>query len=281
MRIYCIPFGDYNDPFPCFGNNIFRYFTLKILQHHYNKVEVFNEAELVDPILIDDKFWKEYGQQLTCNREFRYGFLYNRDIKVRGYFQDDTMLHIEKDFLLSLFHKENTDTIVEIPRHLRICDIANARNDEEINEKDIVLHVRLSDFKHNGGNTSEIIHPESYFNIIDSLEAEKVIVVIKPITEEFEEKYMSIFQKKYGDRLVLHSSTDLLQDFLYLKKSKRLIVSNSSFCWIAAFVGNVPETYVIKNNYHNHQKLTLTSNNSKLCSIRYITPDEIYALASV
>ncbi len=278
MRIFCSPFGSAEDQFPCFGNNIFRYFTLKILQYHYNKTEVFDESELQNPILIDDRFWKEYGKLLQEDKKIRISELVHRDIKVRGYFQDDVMLHIERDFLLSLFHENNTDSIVEIPRHIRICDIVKAKNDEIVGENDIVVHLRLSDFKHYGGKDSEIIHPNTYFSVLDSLQFDRVILVIKPITEEFEKVYLDLFFKRYGDRVVLHSSSELLQDFLFLKQSKRLIVSNSSFCWIAAYLGNVPETYVIRNRYHNHQKLDGTNVNSKLVPIEYIMPSEIYRL---
>jgi hypothetical protein len=279
MRIFCSPFGCPEDQFPCFGNNIFRYFTLKILQHQYTKVEVFDESELQNPILVDDKFWKEYGKLMQQNKEIRIPELFDRDIKVRGYFQDDVMLHIEKEFLLSLFHEMNTDSIVEIPRHIRICDIVKAKNDETIDQNDIVVHLRLSDFKHYGGKDSEIIHPNTYFSVLDSIQFNRVILVIKPITEEFEKKYLDLFYKKYGDRVILHSSSELLQDFLFLKQCKRLIVSNSSFCWMAAYLGNVPETFVIRNRYHNHQKLDGTNENSQIVPIQYIMPSEIHTLS--
>jgi hypothetical protein len=276
MRIYTHIFGNADDEFPCFGNNIFRYFAFKIIQHHYEKTEVFNESELVNPILVNCDFWRDYGQKLLENKNYRNPELFNRDILVKGHFQDDVAINIEREFIRGLFHENNHDSIVKIPVHIRVSDVSTYKIQDEMDEEDIVLHLRLSDFKHRGGTSSEIIHPFSYFSILDNLQWRKVIVVVKPLTDDFESKYLELFKRKYGDRVIFRASTELLNDFNYLRLAKRLIISNSTFCWIAGFLGYPKESYVIVNRYYTGQRMGAVSDNSHLCPIEYISPDQIY-----
>jgi hypothetical protein len=277
MKLFLYKFAG-NGKRPSFGNNLFGYFVMKIIQQQYGHVEVGTKEELDNPMEVSDAVWDAYSEQLEKDPEIRHIEMYCRDLFLFGFYQNCKPLYFYKEYLRSLLHSDNQEYITPLtePHVVRVSDIANTQITDPPGENDMVLHLRLGDFKHNGGTSSEIIHPSSYFSILDTLSFEKLIIVVKAPEEPFEFKYLDLFKQRYTN-VVIRSSTNLLEDFVYLMKSNRIIISNSTFCWIAAFLGKSKENYVIRNTYYKGQILDQVNENSILCPVRYITPEEILA----
>jgi hypothetical protein len=199
-----------------------------------------------------------------------------RDVYMQCYFQDSRTLLYYRDYLKSLINPDNHDIITpHIEKFtVKISDIANTHISNIPGTNNIIVHFRLSDFKHAGGKSSEIIHPSVYFEILDAISYDKMILVCDKITEEFEEVYINLFKQRY-DNLEIRCGNKFLEDFVYISKASRIVVSNSTFCWLAAFLSNASETHIIKNDYHPTQYMGKIDSNSKLYQIKYISPEDI------
>ena len=261
---------------PSFGNNLFGWLAMKVIQQQYGHIEVNHLEELNKPFEISDAVWDRYSLEFEKNQTLRIAEFTSRDLHLYAFFQNSTVLLHYREYLKSLITKENTEYITPLtePQVVQVSDIVSTIIDDAPTNNDIVIHVRLGDFKHNGGSSSEIIHPVSYWNILDTLSFERLIIVVKAPEDAFEHKYLDLFKKRYPN-VVIRSSTKLVEDFVFLMKSKRIIVSNSTFCWCAAFLGDSEENYVIRNTYYKGQKLDHVNSKSILCGVQYITPEEI------
>ena len=250
---------------PSLGNNIFCYFALKIMQKELNYQIVPNKENLHEPIHIGDQHWSSLD--LIS--------LPSRDIFMDGYFQYSEPLMRNRAFLKSLISEDNPDAIMPFSesQFILISDIAKFKGDEP-QENDLILHIRLGDFKHDG--MSEIIHPRVYFNIIANLKFDRLIIVTDSIKEDFEKKYINAFQQRFSK--VIIRSGSILEDFKYLVNAKKIIVSNSTFCWIATFLGNAEDIHIIQNNFHRDQHLGKIGDHAKLYPVEYISMNEIMKL---
>lgn len=262
---------------PSFGNDLFSWFVMKIIQHQYGHIEVARLEELHNPLMVSDILWTAYCAEFEKNNMARIREFSTRDLHLYAYFQNSAVLLHYQEYLKSLIIKENTEYITPVPEThvIQICDIANTILNDTPSKNDLVIHIRLGDFKHNGH--SEIIHPVCYWNILDKLSFDRLIIVVKAPEEAFEHKYLDLFKNRYSN-VIIRSSSNLLDDFVFLMKSNRIIISNSTFCWAAAFLGNSEENYVIRNTFHSAQQLNNVNSKSILCGVKYISPEQIIAL---
>lgn len=109
----------------------------------------------------------------------------------------------------------------------------------ERNTKDIVMHVRLGDFK----QCKISIHPSWYFNILEkefrtAAPGAKLYIV----TDEAHPKYLSYFQK-YDPIIV---STNYGHDWNFIRRFDTVICSNSTFCWWAVFFSRPRKLYTFR-----------------------------------
>jgi len=216
---------------PSFGNNLFCYFTLQIIMKECGHTQVESIEMLGDNYMtIQCKEWSNFFEIREKMK--------NSNIFLQGFFQNSEIIEKFKPFVKSLINGLNNDRISPLnEKLLKVCNIYNAyRNIEKLDKSCIILHLRLDDFNHNGGQSSEIIHPSCYFNILDEIDDKETIVIVtdKPRVD-FEFAYIDLFKKKYPNSNILIQNEDYLKDFVFLMKATRLIVSNSTFCWLAGF----------------------------------------------
>ena len=275
MKLYVwTPQG--NNIRPSFGNNLFIYFGLQIIVKEHGHLIVDNYNELTNPITIDDSILYKYATNMSDNSRVIIDLIKERDVYMQCYFQDSRMILYYRDYLKSIINSEN-HYIITPPTEkftVKISDIANTSITDIPGTNTIVVHFRLSDFKHAGGKSSEIIHPSVYFGILDAISYDKMILVCDKITEPFEEIYINLFKRRYNN-VEVRCGNKFLEDFVYITKASRIIVSNSTFCWLAAFLSNADETHIIKNEYHSTQYMGKINSNSKVYPIRYISPEEL------
>jgi len=101
-------------------------------------------------------------------------------------------------------------------------------------KNNIVMHVRLGDYKEFGEN-GNVLNQKYYLDILEKERFKYLFIV----TDEIDEEYFEPF-KKYLPIMVNESEKD---DFWFLTLFDRIIISNSTFAWWAAFLSNASKIY--------------------------------------
>ncbi len=106
---------------------------------------------------------------------------------------------------------------------------------KEINHKDIVANMRLGEgYKRLGW----MIHPSWYLDVLARESFERLHIV----TDDPDPAYLSHFAK-FGPVVV---SSGAAGDWRYIRSFDRIVCSNSSFCWWAAFFSRASRIYTFK-----------------------------------
>ena len=108
----------------------------------------------------------------------------------------------------------------------------------QINFDDIVIHVRLRDYKIFGIGGS-VIDPQYYVEALEREKFRKIYVV----TDEPGDKEYFRFLQGYEYEFFAGSAT---VSFYFLMSFDRIVIGNSSFSWWAAFLGNYSRIYTFK-----------------------------------
>ena len=183
----------------------------------------------------------------------------NRDIYLNGYFQTaEIYLHL-RPWLRSLFTLDNTDLL----RYgVRVCHLMSAKG---VDVEGLTLHLRLDDFQ----EANQVLHPKIYLDCIRNLTEPLTIVVQKPTKQE-ESFYLAMFDS--FKPIVISSS--VLEDHATLRRAKKLITSNSTFAWTAAFLGDAEERFITPLK-ESTQRLGRVDTSDHLLKIEYINLDKI------
>jgi hypothetical protein len=243
------------------GNNLYQYFISRILADTYklnllhnlnspvlqfNPVTKYPDKTNLDVIYINDT---NIYQAINYNSHFE-----NKNMIVDGFFQD------------SLFFNSN---------YQKILNYTKLESINQKNTNDIVLHIRLNDFNREG-NKSSVIHPQWYLDILNNETFEKLYIVIdtygrrKYRNQNSEDNYLNYF-KKFNPEII---SNREYEDFHFIRKFNKIICSNSTFSWWAAFLSNADIIYT-PNNWRGKKKLqnirdiSITTNNIS-CDINYL-----------
>ena len=101
----------------------------------------------------------------------------------------------------------------------------------EPNFSDIVLHIRADDY-----SRDSIIHPKWYKDILKREDYDRLFIVMSPLDTEFLDQFIDF------NPIIVSSS--VRDDFLFIRNFKKIICSNSTFCWWAAFLGDPDKVYI-------------------------------------
>lgn len=244
-----------------FGNNLFQYFTAKIIQKLYGHKIVYDKSILnsLNYYMLTDKEWIDF-EELYCKSPelIKNHVMTKHNIVLNGYFQRDKIFLKFRPYLINLIHQHN---FAIINQNVKVSDLCKQVNKPD--QDDLVLHLRLDDFIHNGSN-SHIIHPQSYIDVIEKLCFQKLYIVVDKLRTENEKKYLAYFNK-FNPTLIQQS---FIEDFNFIRHSNRIIGSNSTFCWLAMFLGNQSERY-IPYIIEGHQSLRYITNTDIEINYRY------------
>jgi len=249
-----------------FGNNLFQYIASEIIKYIYN----FDTVQLVSHIpnnceIIDDVKFREIKNRYLNNNNNNDVFTCDKDICMNGYFQQSDILTKFKSYVLSLFDISNQN---QINNQYRVCDLVNyICKHSNVNDDDLVLHLRLDDYKHNN-NPPHIFDKEALGNIIDKIPHKTLYIVCDKLNYDWEKRYVDYFINKYNVKII---SGSLLDDFKFIMNSKNIVNSPSTFCWIATYLGRSDQNVYIpySNFYGEHQILKEHSDN---CVVYYNIP---------
>jgi hypothetical protein len=244
------------------GNNIFQYMAAKIISKLWGHTIVDYKSMLKNPYEITDTNEGSYSFSWSwfCESVIQEsGWLANhplmkRDIYLNGYFQrGDIYLHL-RPWLRSLFTLENT----ELLRYgVRVCDLMAAKG---VDVEGFTLHLRLDDFQ----EAKHILHPKVYLEYIRDFHEPITIVMQKPIKQE-ESFYLAMFDS-FNPTVI---SSSVLEDHATLRRAKKLITSNSTFAWTAAFLGDAEQRFIAPLR-ESTQSLGRINESDSLLKIKYI-----------
>lgn len=193
----------------------------------------------------DDIPYVENRHLITCNGNYE-----NKHVHLkRGYYQNSSILNSYVSII--------KNDILDLPPILK-------------NTRDVVMHLRLDGFNHEGYN-SHIIHPKWYISILDNLSFDTLYIVMDTKCgkvwhkqHEHKKKYLSYFSE-YNHMIVSNNAND---DFEFIRKFDKIICSNSTFCWWACFLSEASDIY-IPPYWESKQSKLSSIKNSKIISDEY------------
>lgn len=223
-----------------FGNNLFQYITTRIFCEKNcinlntelnNDIVNFTNHKYFDDdlssstqIIINSQSYNENDELNFYGKNINYEF--------NDYFQNCNYINnninlINKFFILPEIKKNNDD---------------------------IVLHLRLDDYLHTNNisypydwNKSEIIHPNYYKNILKLENFNKLYIVVNNINYNWEREYLSNFNE-YSPIFITQTPKE---DFNFIRNFNKIITSNSTFCYWAAFLSDAEKIYTFnKTGYY-------------------------------
>ena len=217
-----------------FGNNLIQYCIAKLLCKLFGHTLIQRNER--GSVVITDFEWNMLAPTLVENignpSFFRKHSYAKKNIRLEGFFQQSKYLVPFRQTILSFFTVANTDpintniTVGKLVSQIQIFPCFH----------EIVVHLRLDDFRAAGNDHSSIIlHPDYYHRMLPDLIAKykvPVRIIYQRKDHLAEEAYVNTFHR-YSP---LYQSSDLLVDFITLVKAKVLVSSNSTFAWMAAFL---------------------------------------------
>lgn len=100
-----------------------------------------------------------------------------------------------------------------------------------LTDNDVVMHLRVGDF-----STNKYICPaEHYHKCLSQVKYDKLYLVTEDPNHQFTRNF-----DKYNPVIF---QADWIPSFMMLAKAKKLIMSNSTYCWWAAFLGEAEVAY--------------------------------------
>lgn len=263
------------------GNNFFQYITCKLIELLFKNHKYTYDSNLIkekDHIILDETLYKELTESEDIHSDPKFFKLKETNILCEGYFQIDTLLIKHRYELLNIF--DISDDIFENyigytdKKSLKVNTYLRSSSDIKIKDNDIVISLRLGDYYYNNnnpGNSTSVIHPYYYLNILKNLSFDKVIIVCDKIKETWEKNYIRFFDK-YKPILIQGS---LENDCAILRNCKRLIHSNSTLCWFMSYMSHKVERYIPNYSFADTQKL------GKICPEDYMFNPAIMASEAI
>ncbi|MFW5794978.1 MAG: alpha-1,2-fucosyltransferase [Bacillota bacterium] len=233
-----------------FGNQMFLYVFARLIATKFgytlNTPFVYNEIINTTPNPKGQEYHNDPIELCDVgipNYMFPTG-LHQRKYIIHGYFQNGQYYENLENLIKGFF-----DYQIEFP----------------LNEKDIVMHVRLSDYKEFGpGGT--IIHPNWYCNILDKEEFDKIYIVTD---DPGNKEYFRRITKRFNCEIV---SDTPKHDFHFLMKFKKMIMANSTFSWWAGMLGEHEKIYIFKpwmRNTYDYRNMDKIKNSVVLNGVFY------------
>jgi len=270
------------------GNNLFQYLACKIIQKKYGHTYVpIDEIENINAMLMQSKFGGDHcpphllndllvvyenDMEKVLNDEIEN--LDEKNIVCIGYFQRSEIYVPYRDYLIESLKTTQDYWVNKSGEKTFVNKFINHQPDNvSVGQNDIVVSLRLDDFIQIPCETSDIIPPEYYVNILEEemQYRDKLIIVSDKFRHDWEKKYIEYFEK--WEPIFIQG--DLISDFAVIRDCPRLIHSNSTFCWIASFLSETKiKRYIPKTNFYRSQLLTHISSSADN-PLRGLSKDDI------
>jgi hypothetical protein len=214
-----------------FGNNIFQYVNARLFAE---KWDLQLKTEFPHPEII--KFKKQIG-----SLDITYPTIYVTEDNLDYLLQLDGGKHAHFDF--NGFFQQSKRYM---PYRNQIKSWL-VKPYKTTNFKDIVIHLRADDY-----GKAHRIHPDWFLNTLSKETFDKIYIVSNPIDKD----YYQYFANRHLDAIWI--SDTVKHDFEFIASFNKIICSNSTFCWWAAFLGNPERVYTFAKWLPNNPQIDLT-----------------------
>lgn len=164
-----------------------------------------------------------------------------------------------------------------IPNRDKILEYFIEKAPDKTDTKNIVMHVRLGDYKVYGPK-GNVLDPKYYLDCLERENFNDLFIV----TDEPDDEYFETFSK-YNP---VFTRGSLRTDFRFITEFDKIIIGNSTFSWWAAFLSNATRIYTpkcwIRNSNDISHELQII-NNGKCDGIQmeagfrdYINPQNVF-----
>jgi len=96
---------------------------------------------------------------------------------------------------------------------------------------DLVIHVRLGDYKNIGWVTDKTL----FLKVVNEEEYDKCYIVTDAPNDEY--------LKEFRDLGCVILSKSELEDFIFIKNANKICISKSTFSWLSAYLSNASKIY--------------------------------------
>jgi hypothetical protein len=248
-----------------FGNNLFQYIAMKLVQNELSKKDTFIEyiynSPLENAFVVTDENFFDILNDVSP--------LLNRNVYLDGYFQFDEHIIKNKGYINAVINSYNCEYI---NNNIQVCFLANKLRDNKYDFKDeYILHLRLDDFI----GDRIVMKPDMYIDVISSLSnISQLIIVVDKLKYPWEIEYVrSIHEyatKVKGMNVSISSDDDMFRDFCKLYYAPNLISSNSTFSYLAGLLGTHKYTFCPINTIYSHQRISKFDKNTVSKQVEYI-----------
>lgn len=225
------------------GNTGIQLLVAHILKHHYGFDRVvldLDKSKAENCYKFFDDTWSTLYPFLGSHTvPERFKQIMNGDLYMLGYYQDSVPLVSNRKMLLERIADDNT---VISQGGYTLKDFLLSPSPIALDPSDIVMHIRLGDFSASG----IVIDPAPQIAILRREVKGRLIIVCARPTTDAEANYLKLFEEF---RPTLQHGTEL-EDFAVLRSASRLIVSNSTFSWFAAFLGQTIQRWIPRPSYN-------------------------------
>ena len=249
-----------------FGNNLFQYIAMKVVQNEISKNDTFIEYVYHTPlenalVITDDNFF-DVLEDISP--------LVNKNVYLDGYFQFDTHIIKNKGYINAAINTYNSELIND---NIKVSYLANqlTKNQYEFNPNEYVLHLRLDDFI----GDRIVMKPDMYIDVISSLNSiGHLVIVVDKLKYTWELEYVRMIHeyatKVKGFSVSVSSEDDMFKDFCKLYYAQNLISSNSTFSYLAGLLGKHKYTFCPVNTIYSHQHISKFDENTVSKQVEYI-----------
>ncbi len=248
-----------------FGNNLFQYIAMKLVQNELSKKDTFIEyvynTPLENPFVVtDDNFFNVLNDVSP---------LVNRNVYLDGYFQLDEHIIKNKGYINAAINTYNNENIND---NIKVSFLANKLRDNKYEfNNEYVLHLRLDDFI----GDRIVMKPDMYIDVISSLKkVSQLIIVVDKLKYPWEIEYIRMIHE-YATKVkkmyvTISSEDDMFKDFCKLYYAPNLISSNSTFSYLAGLLGTHKYTWCPVNTIYSHQSISKFDENTVSKQVEYI-----------
>jgi len=220
--------------------------NITVLPHGRTGNRLFQYA--LGLLLARDKQCNFFAEPLPFFDSINYGTIYPiRHDALRtssfgnNYYDYDILLNTDRDIIIDSY-VQKADIFLKNRKYLQ--NIFNTKNTLTTQPEydELTIHIRETDYK--AANVNSYLGDNTYINIIKNSKFKKHTIVtdnidsqlIKTLVQNYNCK---IFTKQMSvDWRYPYFSKNELDDFNYIKHSKNIFLSQSTFSWWAAFLGN-------------------------------------------
>lgn len=234
------------------GNNLFQYMFCKLicLQTDYQYIPL-EELDMSEPNITI------YENDLDVTLEkILSGEIKPENIICEGFFQKSDYYSPYREQLLEIFYTTDEYWIDDNNNKKYIKDFIEIPSHINLHDNDIVMHIRLDDFRNPIPYliNTDLISPKHYIHILENWATpiNNIYIICDKIRYEWESSYISYFNK-FNPILIQGT---LLEDIAVMRDCPNLIHSNSTLCWFMSFISKTKKTrFIPDTNYHKEQKL--------------------------